>query len=219
MPNQIVNHYMNNIEITRKAGLANNLKRLIFKNIEVDNFFPRCFELSDKMDYDDFVEDFKTSFVISVLKQYMHGNGNAAILQTCIKIIEKKIECWTGAYNFNKGFESGENIKTNKYIITDKEWDIVSKFDINSKHNSEEYKDQVDTILTELIRINPQYYLNGPRNVWIMKPSGLSRGRGIKCMSNLNDIFKFIKRNSNLYLAQKYIENPLLIMGRKVNTN
>jgi tubulin monoglycylase TTLL3/8 len=212
---------MNNIEITRKSGLANNLKRLAFKNIEVDNFFPRCFELSDKMDYDDFVEDFKTTFVVSILKQCLLGtNVQNDVIKMVIMIVEKKLECWTGEYNINKGFENGDNIKSNKYIISDKEWDILSKFDQNSSTGnnilSDEYRSTIERLLDILRQIHPQYYLNGPRNVWIMKPSGLSRGRGIKCMSNLNDIFKFIKRNSNLYLAQKYIENPLLIHGRKV---
>ncbi len=64
--------------------------------------------------------------------------------------------------------------------------------------------------------IQLQYEIDGEKNIWIMKPSGLSRGRGIKCFSNLNEILLFIKKNSNLFMIQKYIENPLLIMGRKV---
>jgi tubulin monoglycylase TTLL3/8 len=208
---------MNNIEITRKSGLTNNLKRLYFKNVEADNFFPRCFELSDKMDYDDFVEDFKTTFIISILKQYVLGSQVPNnVMNFSITVIRKKIECWTSGYDFTKGFENGESIKCNKYIITEKEWEIVSAFEPMSNGNDDEFRESVEGILETLKKINPQYYLNGPRNVWIMKPSGLSRGRGIKCMSNLNDIFKFIKRNSNLYLAQKYIENPLLVLGRKV---
>jgi tubulin monoglycylase TTLL3/8 len=216
---------MNNIEITRKSGLANNLRKLNFKNIEVDNFFPRCFELSDKMDFDDFVEDFKESYTISLLKQYVSGTYiSEKILKTALCVLEKKILCWTSSYNFLKGFDEGESLKSNKFIISEKEWTILSKFEDEKKTVieiilNEELRNKIEVLLNKLKRIQPQYYLNGPGNIWIMKPSGLSRGRGIKCMSNLDDIFKFIKRNSNLYLAQKYIENPLLILGRKVNTN
>jgi tubulin monoglycylase TTLL3/8 len=58
--------------------------------------------------------------------------------------------------------------------------------------------------------------MNGFRNIWIIKPSGLSRGRGIKCVDNLSAILIQIKSGSNQFVIQKYIENPLIIMNRKV---
>jgi tubulin monoglycylase TTLL3/8 len=49
-----------------------------------------------------------------------------------------------------------------------------------------------------------------------MKPSGLSRGRGIKCINNLSEVLIGVKSGSNQYIIQKYIENPLTIMNKKV---
>ena len=67
--NQLVNHYWKANQITRKSGLLKNLRNLYFKNVCIDNFYPRAYELSDKTDLEDFIEDFKTNKAICILKK------------------------------------------------------------------------------------------------------------------------------------------------------
>jgi tubulin monoglycylase TTLL3/8 len=43
----------------------------------------------------------------------------------------------------------------------------------------------------------------------------LSRGRGIRCLSNLTDILDGCLGKEIQYVVQKYIENPLIINKRK----
>ena len=43
----------------------------------------------------------------------------------------------------------------------------------------------------------------------------MSRGRGIKCLANLNDILDTSLGKETQYVVQKYIENPLIINKRK----
>jgi tubulin monoglycylase TTLL3/8 len=46
--------------ITTKVGLTHNLKNLIWhNNVDVDEFYPRCFDLVEQTEFDDFVEEFK----------------------------------------------------------------------------------------------------------------------------------------------------------------
>lgn len=85
--------------------------------------------------------------------------------------------------------------------------------------NDLKYKEQVRVILDKLKEKNFQYDMNGSRNVWIMKPSGLSRGRGIKCIDSLSDIYQQVKHGLNQFVIQKYIENSLIILNRKVIIN
>lgn len=275
-PNQIVNHFKNNTQLTKKSGLTKNLKNLIFKNIDIDNFYPRCYDISERNDFEDFMEDFKITKLISLLKQFSENCRTENFISLkkiicCLEIIDRKISEW-------------HKPTLQRILITDKEWAVISEEDtvsyrkelerlermnkigfsslskrgnalntinnsslINNNencfalekeenlnnHNSnkpanyskfanknaEELKLIVDDYLSQLKLIFPQFDMNGKRNIWIMKPSGLSRGRGIKCVSNLNEILLFIKKNTNLYMVQKYIENPLLILGRKVILN
>jgi len=64
----------------------------------------------------------------------------------------------------------------------------------------------------------PQYGLNGEKNIWIVKPAGLSRGRGISCFRNLVEIQDYVKGKESQWIVQKYLENPLIIHKRKVRT-
>ena len=71
MPHQIVNHFEKNTSITTKVGLARNIRNLIwFNNEDVDNFYPRCYDLNDLAEFDDFIEDFKYTGVNLLFKKY-----------------------------------------------------------------------------------------------------------------------------------------------------
>jgi tubulin monoglycylase TTLL3/8 len=69
--------------------------------------------------------------------------------------------------------------------------------------------------LAKLEEKYPQYHINGTDNIWILKPAGLSRGRGIICLNTLAEIMDHLKSKEMQWVAQKYIENPLIVKKRK----
>eukprot|EP00929_Paragymnodinium_shiwhaense_P014333 TRINITY_DN122234_c0_g1_i1.p1 TRINITY_DN122234_c0_g1~~TRINITY_DN122234_c0_g1_i1.p1 ORF type:complete len:1061 (-),score=242.85 TRINITY_DN122234_c0_g1_i1:504-3686(-) len=77
-------------------------------------------------------------------------------------------------------------------------------------------------VLGALAKHLPQFGLDGMQNIWIIKPVGKSRGRGIRCSDRLASILELGKsgrgrtnRAEASYVVQKYIENPLIIQRKK----
>ena len=52
---QIVNHFVRNVALTTKIGVCKNMRNLIwFNNVDIDTFYPRCFDLNDPDDVENF---------------------------------------------------------------------------------------------------------------------------------------------------------------------
>ncbi|CAD8096838.1 unnamed protein product [Paramecium sonneborni] len=86
--------------------------------------------------------------------------------------------------------------------------------DFEGEKFNKKYGSQIKELLKQLNR-NPQNSLQGTRNIWIVKPEYSSRGRGIKCLDDLNQILDTVNKETMNYVAMKYIENPLIIKNRK----
>lgn len=69
--------------------------------------------------------------------------------------------------------------------------------------------------LQSLKEENPQYYLQDTSNLWIQKPGGLSRGRGIRVFGKLEEIEGYWAAAECEMVIMKYIERPLLINKKK----
>ena len=341
---QLANHYQKAYALTRKSGLCKNIRNLFFKHINPDNFYPRCYDLSNKSDFNDFIYDFKLTRAISILIKFtLDQNISEKIINTCLNIVNSNLKLITCDYGDNKNDNvNQENMKKNQEdinnknvykLISDNEWDIISgeekskKEDMNNlkfpsispinkfkphinseitfpqfqnslksnkkllkkittlknqtrnspthfyknpiqennkrnrslekkkkpdtsfniKNNDknrnktlekvgmnnslkmkneekkeiaklaskEKYLPIIENLLNTLKTSLPQFSLNGYHNIWIMKPSNLSRGRSIQCFNSLTKINENISTLNCNFVVQKYIENPLIIYKRK----
>lgn len=63
-----------------------------------------------------------------------------------------------------------------------------------------------NAVLKKVKEIDPQYELNGHRNIWILKPSDLCCGTGIVMTHKLNHIMKRVQDcPKDYFVVQKYI--------------
>ena len=125
-PNQIVNHFGKNTTITTKNGLCRSLTNLIwFHKDDVDKFYPRCFDLNDVDEFDDFVEDFKFCEAEKFLKLYQETsteekNSLALVLKVIVSlnICEKRLQGLDATIN--------QLLRGTYESITADEWEILT---------------------------------------------------------------------------------------------
>ncbi|KAJ1457439.1 tubulin-tyrosine ligase family-domain-containing protein [Pelagophyceae sp. CCMP2097] len=65
-------------------------------------------------------------------------------------------------------------------------------------------------LVSEFHRVKAVSLESGETNLWIMKPCGLSRGRGISVVASLDDV-----TYSDPVVVQRYIPRPMLLRGHK----
>ena len=67
---QIVNHFSKNAIFTTKAGLTQSLKNLVWNAVDVHDFYPRCYDLRQPDEMEDFIQDYKQVRACNLLKIY-----------------------------------------------------------------------------------------------------------------------------------------------------
>ncbi|KAF0883159.1 TTLL8 monoglycylase, partial [Crocuta crocuta] len=110
--------------------------------------------------------------------------------------------------------------------LTEDEWKDLTQQYYSLVHgdafisNSRNHFSQCQALLNKITSVNPQTEIDGLRNIWIIKPAAKSRGRDIVCMNRVEDILELVAADrpsarDNKWVAQKYIETPLLIYDTK----
>lgn len=142
------------------------------------------------------------------------------------ELAKKKHESWLKKLeqNYNKASTTNNSIKEGKKKKKKKKKKATKtkKNDENSDNENENdeesntFLEKVENCLAALEEKYPQFSMNGVKNIWIVKPAGLSRGRGIATYNNLVEILDHVHSKETHWVIQKYIENPLLLKNRKV---
>lgn len=201
---QTFNHFPKNYNLSAKWNLCetikNNEQLAKFNHL---GYFPRCFQM-EKEGFLEFSNTFKVIYCAGVLKKFVLNleNFSPKVLSLCNSICKK----WVS--ELKSIGPKGKNM-----IITDSEWrEVQSKTPDES--SPQVLISDIKKTLNSLKKSDPQFALSGHLNIWIIKPGRKSRGRDIKVLQSLEEIKEYTSI-PNYWVAQKYIENPLLINSRK----
>ncbi|XP_030072661.1 protein monoglycylase TTLL8 [Microcaecilia unicolor] len=234
---QMLNHYGRTGSFTTKIGLCLNLRNLSwYVEANPDSFFPRCYSLCSTTEREQFIDDFRHNAACSILKWVVtHGmsktdDGNDT--EDCKQKIENGTELIDMACNVWETYlgkldhEDIDDDVDSASSLTETEWDeLIQQYyllihDDAVIDDSGDHVERCENMLKKIKEINPQFEIEGLRNVWIIKPGAKSRGRDIVCMDKIEDILKlvttdFFAKKDNKWVVQKYIEVPLLIYDTK----
>lgn len=208
---QICNHFDESGTITTKVGLCKNLKNLIwFSNVDIDTFYPRCVDVSEPEDREDFISEFQATRAECIVKQAVCGvKVDLRSLQISIEICQRRLRDLDELID-DKNIDSWE-------LVKDEEWKIICQDPKKNQELPEVPEEDIAKARVLLVKLKekyPQFEINGLQNIWIVKPAGLSRGRGICCYNTLPEILENVQKEGS-WVIQKYIENPMLILRKK----
>ena len=136
---QLVNHFPKAQAITTKVGLMHNLKNLIwFNNIDIETFYPRCYDLALQEEQDDFAQEYMAVKAESHLKKYIRELRESAsseegeikttvkerVLKLSIKVTERRLKDLNELIDDPTAFEM---------LVSPEEWKILGSDELNEK--------------------------------------------------------------------------------------
>lgn len=200
--------------LTTKIGLYLNFKKLPYiLQKDPNEFFPESFLLTQfSTDINNFLRAFLMQQIIINLQSFINvfeqvespSSFNSAkfqLLLVSLEYLEGLLEMegqlpalTYNSQNFLKNHPVPRiftQVKVSKkdFLASEKEDEELRRFYLKAQEITRRIKQKC-----------PQQHISFVKNTWIMKPVGLSRGRGIQVFNRLEDIQNYMKNNDIKYI-------------------
>ncbi|NXX54516.1 TTLL3 monoglycylase, partial [Scopus umbretta] len=245
---QVVNHFARAGAFTTKEGLCLNLRNLSwFDQADPDTFFPRCYRLGAVDDRQAFIAARsllkvaleRVGDVLAGTEQppkSSEGLGESRVPRPVPstagpgpplspQLVEEALQvCEQHLGSLRHQDIDGEPPSLR---MTDAGWDRFLQDYYRVVHEgarlalSGAQRERCRALLQDLAGRLPQLSMEGNCNIWILKPGAKSRGRGIVCVAQLEEVLRLAGGcaaplvQAGEWVVQKYVERPLLIFGTK----
>ncbi|XP_046470709.2 tubulin glycylase 3A-like [Neodiprion pinetum] len=218
---------------TSKVGLCSNVRQMhwYYEAGVANTLFPRCYNICQGDQMHAFIEDFRFTACLGLLKwlvDKINTEGENATRSPNGTIPLKALDFAIRRCSNYIGAQSHEDIDQEAERVWSHQWDqficwyykIILGQALFVRNNVPFHKYFLASrhILKRIRKYWPQLDMDGIMNVWILKPGNKSRGRGITLMNRLEDVVAKINpanKSDTRYVVQKYIERPLLIYSTK----
>ena len=229
---QVFNFFDRNREFASKSCLTANLASVgvVEPGIDKDSFFPRCFDLS--IDSANFTEIFKFTKALSVLKAIAYYGRDAfspEVVEACLSVAKDFVadaDDRIDSHGLHFKFP-GPAWEVLEFVNSEDPGNKLKPFDPLSKKSKKSKPPKVamdpvpedleiSSLLAAWAEKDFQFSCVTARNpLWILKPAGKSRGRGIRLTTDLAEILEISRKTEQMWVVQKYVENPLIVNGKK----
>ncbi|XP_047438821.1 tubulin monoglycylase TTLL3-like isoform X2 [Mugil cephalus] len=235
---QITNHFTKAGSFTTKVGLCVNLRNLHwFDSADPDTFFPRCYRLAARDEKHAFIEDYRRTACISLLKYIVERDqgvprqeishiiktvrgqrkqskrrSTPVVLPQMISIALKVCQDFLESRehtDIDISLETPQTLKEEEWAeFIDSYYLVVhGGAEIGSGDHSVSC---CKAMLQRLREVSPQLDIDGIHNIWIIKPGAMSRGRGIKCFKRLDQILRLVDHDPTLIKESKWVVQKYL---------
>ncbi|XP_023778896.1 tubulin monoglycylase TTLL3-like isoform X1 [Cyanistes caeruleus] len=236
---EMVNRFPRLYALCTKEGLCQSLQNLSwFEQVDLNTFFPRCYRLGLMDEQKAFIEDFRLTAARSLLKLALqkvedrwvgteqspkvpagpHSPLYPQLVQEALEVCEQHLGV-LGHRDIDRNTPSPcrtciawHRFLQEYYRVAHEGTRLVL---------STEQQEQCQDVLRRLEEQLPQLGIEGNLNVWILKPSAKSRGRGIVCATRLEEVLELARSCTDPaarvceWVVQKYVERPLTIFDTK----
>ncbi|XP_014750496.1 PREDICTED: LOW QUALITY PROTEIN: tubulin monoglycylase TTLL3-like [Sturnus vulgaris] len=196
---EVVNRYPRLYALCTKEGLCQSLQNLPwFEQVDFNTFFPRCYRLGIEDEQEAFIEDFRLTAARSLLKLALQKVGDRPVgteqppksdevpAGPCSPLYPQLLEEALEVCEQHLGILGHQDIDRNtpSPCRTCIDWDRFLQEYYRVAHEgtrlvlSREQRKQCQDLLQRLEKQLPQLGIEGNLNIWILKPSAKSRGRG-----------------------------------------
>ncbi|XP_059699313.1 tubulin monoglycylase TTLL3-like [Haemorhous mexicanus] len=239
---EVVNRYPRLAALCTKEGLCQSLQNLSwFEQVDFNTFFPRCYRLGFKDEKEAFIDDFCLTAARSLLKLALQKGGDRPVGTEqpskpdevppgpCSPLYSQLVEEALEVCEQHLGVLGHQDIdrKTPSPCRTCINWDRFLPEYYRVAHEGarlelgREQQERCQHLLQRLEEKLPQLGIEGNLNIWIIKPSAKSRGRGIVCATRLEEVLELVQSCASPpegvceWVVQKYVERPLTIFNTK----
>ncbi|XP_057329211.1 tubulin glycylase 3A-like isoform X1 [Microplitis mediator] len=218
---------------TSKVGLCSNVRQMhwYYEPGVANTLFPRCYNICQADHLHAFIEDFRLTACLSLLKWFvekMDNEGESIMVSSTGSVPLKVLDFAIRRCSDFISVQSHEDIDKESEQVWSHQWDQFISWYYKIVHNEaiflgtdatfQKYITAAKHILKRIRKYWQQLDMDGILSIWILKPGNRSRGRGIVLMNKIEDIIAKISpanKSDTRYVVQKYIERPLLIYSTK----
>lgn len=225
-PTLIVNKF-HKVPFTSKEGLCSSLRdfQWFFIDGVVDIYYPRCYNVFNLDELNDFIDDFRLTACIGILKWFVNthqikgtsgvASANGSIPITSIQFAIKRCREFVNSCE-HIDIDSCEDERRK---IWEHDWDVFLTHHYLLTHEDGRILDSqlnplvismAEKVIADLEPFWPQFREDGYLNIWIIKPGNRCRGKGIFLMNNIKKIINMVNPSTitkSRFVVQKYMGN------------